>query len=283
MTSGTYFIDEQYRDEEVLRLTEQDRRVTAAMGGVLAEQDDPGLFRHVLDVACGVGGWAIDMAQTYPELSLIGIDVDSRMIAAARAQAATLKLQKRVDFYVMDALSTLNFPDLSFDLVNLRFGLGFVRTWDWKRLLGDLWRVLRPGGVLRVTDEEIIHESNSPAARQFYEVLLRALEQSGHLFMNKSTGLTGHLPELFNQIGFQQVQTRAYTLRYHAGTPEGQAYIENGLRLLRMLRPFLQHWGCLPPDYDAIQQQAHAEVARPDFAAIWHLLTVWGIRGEQLI
>src|SRR5258707_6745940 len=283
MTAGTYFIDEQYRDEEVLRLTEQDQRVTAAMGGVLAEQGDPGLFRHVLDVACGVGYWAIEMAQTNPELSLIGIDVDSHMIAAAHAKAATPKLQKRVNFYVMDALSTLTFSDLSFDLVNLRFGLGFVRTWDWKRLLGDLLRVLRPGGVLRVTDEEVIHESNSPAERQFYEVLLCALERSGHLFTKESTGLTGHLPELFSQMGFRQVQTRAYALQYRAGTPEGQAYIENSLRLLRMVRPFIQHWGCLPPDYDAIQRQAHAEATRPDFAAIWHLLTVWGVRGEQLI
>ena len=135
-----------------------------------------------------------------------------------------------------------------------------------------------PEGVVRLTDEEIIHRSTSPASMQFCEMLLCALFRSWHLFAQESNGLTAHLASLLSKHGCQQVQARAYALQYQAGTPEGQAYAEDGVRVLGTLRPFLQKWGCMSKDYDAIRHQAHEEIQRPDFCATWHLLTAWGIR-----
>ena len=192
------------------------------------------------------------------------------------AQAAAHHVDDRVEFHVMDALSILDFPDDSFDLVNMRFAVSFVRTWDWPRVLSELLRILRPGGVVRLTDEEVIHQSTSPAAMQFCEMLLCALFQSGHLFARESTGLTANLAPLLSRHSCLQVQTRAYALQYRAGTPEGQAYVEDGMRVFRTLRPFLQKWGCMSKDYDAIRDQAFEEIHRPDFCATWHLLTAWG-------
>jgi ubiquinone/menaquinone biosynthesis C-methylase UbiE len=276
--SGTYFVQDRENEEELLRVANQDRLVTASMGGVLPEQADPSAFRRVLDVACGAGSWVIEAAQTYPEMSLVGVDVNRRMIEYARAQAAAHHVNARVEFHVMDALSILDFPDASFDLVNLRFAVSFVRTWDWPRLLSELLRIMRPGGVVRLTDEEVIHQSTSPAAIQFCEMLLCALFRSWHLFAQESAGLTAHLAPLLNRHGFQQVQTKAYALQYRAGTPEGQAYVEDGVRVFQTLRPFLQKWGCMSKDFDAIRHQALEEIQRPDFSATWHLLTAWGIK-----
>ena len=276
--SGTYFVQDRENEEELLRLANQDRLVTASMGGVLPEQPDPSAFLRVLDVACGAGSWAIEAAQTYPEMSLVGVDFNQRMIEYARAQAIAHHVKDRVEFHVMDALSILDFPDASFDLVNLRFAVSFVRTWDWPRLLSEMLRVAHPGGVVRLTDEEIIHQSTSPASMQFCEMLLCALFRSWHLFAQESTGLTAHLAPLLSQHGCQQVQTRAYALQYRAGTPEGQAYIEDGARVLRTLRLFIQKWGCLSKDFDAIRDRALEEIQQPDFSATWHLLTAWGIK-----
>lgn len=273
--SGTYFVQDQQNEEEILRQVEQDRLVTASMGGVLAEQSDPALFQHVLDVACGIGGWIIEAARIYPEMSFVGIDINPRMITYAQEQAIAQQVNERVEFVVMDALRPLDFPDASFDLVNLRFALSFVRTWEWPRLISNLMRVVRPGGTIRLTEEQIIHESTSPASMRFCEILLHALFQSGHLFTSESDGLTNHLASLLRQQSDQQVQTQAYALRYRAGTPEGQAYTRNGARIIRTLRPFLEKWSGLNEDYNALSQQVYKEVHLPDFAATWNLVTVW--------
>lgn len=278
--SGTYFVQDRQSEEELLRLVGQDRLVTASMGGVLPEQADSSAFRRVLDVACGSGGWVIEAAQTYPEMSLVGIDINQRLIEYARAQAAAHHVDDRVKFHVMDALRILEFPDASFDLVNLRFAISFVRTWDWPLLLKKLLQIIRPGGMVRLTDEDVIHQSNSPASMEFCEMLLCALFRSGHLFVQESTGLTAHLAPLLSQHGYQQVQTRAYALQYQAGTPDGQVYVEDGMRVLRTLRPFLQKWGCMSKDYNVIHDQALEEIQRPDFCATWHLLTAWGIKPQ---
>src|SRR5258708_9307285 len=87
--SGTYFVQDRRNEEELLRLAEQDRLVTASMGGVLPEQADPSAFRRVLDVACGSGGWVIEAAPTYPEMSLVGLDSSHRVIDYAHSQSAS--------------------------------------------------------------------------------------------------------------------------------------------------------------------------------------------------
>jgi ubiquinone/menaquinone biosynthesis C-methylase UbiE len=274
--ASTYFVEDRQNKEELTRLTIQDQMLTQAMGGVLAEQPDPTIFRQVLDVACGPGGWAIDAAQAYPEMYLVGIDISSRMINYARKQAKTEQVADRVEFRVMDVLRLLEFPDESFDLVNMRFSVSFMRTWNWPKMLSELQRVTRSGGVIRLTETDIIIKSNSAAFTQLNEMFLCALFRSGHLFAAETTGITAHLSPLLSRHGVKQVQTKAYAPEYRAGTPEGEAYCKNIAHAYRTLRPFLQHWGCLAKEYDVIYQQALDEMQQSDFHATWDLLSAWG-------
>jgi len=246
------------------------------MGGVLPEQPDLTGFDRVLDVGCGTGGWLIEAAQTYPAMSVVGIDISRRMVQYARAQAQAHQVNGRVKFHVMDVLHTLEFPTAFFDLVNLRFGVSFLRTWDWLKLLSELLRVTRPGGVVRVTECEIGSQSNSPALMRLDEMIRCAFYRAGHLFTEETTGVTDHLARLLDQYRCQQVQTKAYAMEYRAGTVEGEAYCEDMTLLFQTTRPFIQKWGCAGQDYDAIYQQALKEMRQPDFHATWNLLTAWG-------
>src|SRR5260370_3012466 len=124
---GTYPV--QSSEKELTRLVIHDRLMTAMMGGVLSEHADPTIFHRVLDVGCGPGSWVIEVARTYPEMSPIGIDISKRMVEYARAEAKTHQVSDRVEFRVMDALLMLEFLPGFFDLVNLRFGSSFLRTW----------------------------------------------------------------------------------------------------------------------------------------------------------
>ena len=273
---GTYFVQDRSSKEEIQRLRILDQIFTARMGGVFAEQSDPSRFRRVLDVGCGPGGWALEAARVYPTLSVFGIDISKTMIEDARNQAAEQGVADRVKFQAMDALRMLEFPPGFFDLVNMRMGTSFMRKWDWPKMLSELQRIAHPGGVVRVTDADIIHASNSPALIRFYEMFQCALFKAGHLFEQETTGITAHLVPLFTQHGLQQVQTKTHELEYQAGTPQGQAYAEGVKNMFHTLRPFIQKWGCISQDYDTIYQQALDEMQRSDFHVTWKLLTVWG-------
>jgi SAM-dependent methyltransferase len=273
---STYFVQDRQDERELLRLTIQDRMLTASMGGVLPEQPDPTIFRRVLDVACGTGGWVIDVAQNYPSLSLFGIDISRGMIDYARQQAKAAGVADRVEFAVMDALLVLEFPSSFFDLVNVRLSGSFMLTEDWPKLLSELMRVTHSRGIVRITEPEIIHQSNSPALTRLLQMFQCAMFQSGHLFTEDTTGITAHLPGLLTEHGCQPVHTKAHVSDYQAGTPEGDAYYNDMMHAFRTLRPFLQRWGCITREYDAIYQQALNEMQQSTFHSTWNLLTAWG-------
>lgn len=276
---STYYVQDRRSKQELVRLLIQGQMMTEAMGGPLPEQADPGRLQRVLDVACGPGEWVMATAKISPTMSLIGIDISQSMIQYAREQAAAQQLEDRVSFHIMDALRHLAFPSSFFDLVNLRCCVGFMRTWDWPKLISEMRRVTGPGGVVRVTDAEAGHTCpTSPAMTQFCEWYQDALCQAGNLFEPAPAGLTAHLAPLLEQYGCQSVQTRTSTITYQAGTPSWQAYFEDMQRAFQTLRPFILKWGrrTRPEDYDALCQQALVEIQQSHFQATWNVLTAWG-------
>lgn len=281
---STYVVQNRSSEKELRRLTVQDRTVTVSMGGVLPEQPDPMSIYSVLDVGCGTGGWMIEAARCYPHMSLVGIDISKRMIDYARAQAEDAQVAARVEFRTMDALQMLEFRGNTFDLVNLRFGSSFVRKFEWRKILEEMLQVARPGGIVRVVETEAATQSTSKALEEFCDMLARALSQAMHLFEPKPDGLTSHLPELLELHGYgcEQIQKRVQTLEFRAGTPEGQGYCEDMQYLMQTLRPFIEKHGCLRENYDAICQQAREDMQRPDFRAVWQVMTVWGKKPEKI-
>jgi ubiquinone/menaquinone biosynthesis C-methylase UbiE len=272
---STYFVEDRSNEVEMIRLLIQDRLVTEGMGGPLAEYPDPSTLHHVLDVGCGPGGWVLEMAALYPSLSLVGIDISWRMIEYANAQAQAEKLTDGVQFLVMDATKPLAFPDATFDLVNMRLGASFILVKDWLRILRELLRVTRPGGVIRVTEGKI-PQSTSPACTQLYQMLLCASYKSGQSLTIDQWGITDELGRFLAESGCLHVQTQAHTIEFIAGTGGGENYAQLIKYSYQTLLPFLQKWNCAPENYDTVYQQALLEMQQADFRTTQDLLTVWG-------
>jgi ubiquinone/menaquinone biosynthesis C-methylase UbiE len=272
-----YFVEDRSSNPEMIRLMIQDNLFTTGMGGPLSEQADPAALHRTLDIGCGPGGWLLETAFRYPHMSLVGIDISWRMIEYARAEAQARKLSDRVEFLVMDALRPLKFPDASFDLVNMRFAVSFLLVQDWPRLLSELLRVTRPGGIVRVTDNGVT-QSTSPAYNRFVQMLLCAFYRSGHSLTEEKTGVTHELDRLLAESGCQQVQAKDYALELVAGTVGGQNFYENVRFGFQTLLPFLQKWGCASEDYNTLYEQALIELQQPDFRVTWPLATVWGTK-----
>ena len=274
---STYFVEDRSNQQEMARLLVQDRMLTAGMGGVLTEQADPASLRRVLDVGCGTGGWLVETAKAYPTISqLNGVDVSNLMLDFARTQAEAEGVSERVEFRQMDALRMLEFPNGFFDMVNQRLGISYVRTWDWPKLLQEFGRVTRSEGIIRITESNL-GESNSAAQMQLGKVLLEAFYRSGHLFSAQADSVINRLPALLKQYGFQQVQMRASTLEYRAGTPEWTLFTEDMRQLYQTLLPFFRKWAQVPDNYQELYQQTLYDIQQPDFVATLRVLTVWGI------
>ena len=97
---------------------------------------------RLLDVASGTGDLALTIQHSCPECEVIASDFCAEMLAhaARRGVAHTL---------VADALA-LPFPDASFDVVTVAFGLRHMA--DYPTALREMARVLRPGGHLVILD-----------------------------------------------------------------------------------------------------------------------------------
>lgn len=274
---STYVVQDRSNLEELQRLQVQEHLMTVALGGVLPEQSDPARFQHVLDVACGAGGWLIELAKTAPTIShLIGVDISRRMIEAARTEAEVQQVQERVEFRLMDALRLFEFSADTFDLTNMRFALSFLRTWEWPQVLRELQRVTQPGGIIRVTDADLPDQSTSPALLHLFRLLAQAYDRAGKYFRTQASGVAEDLADLLKQQNMQDVQVRVYRPEIRAGTVEGQLFFEDMRYLFRTNLPFLRKWIRVPDDYEEIYQQMLAEMQQPDFVISNQTITAWG-------
>lgn len=276
---STYFVQDRSNEEEMRRLQIQDQMITSDMGGVLPEQDNPASFHRVLDVACGVGYWLIELAKAYPTMTLlIGVDVSASMVEYAREQAKAEGVAERVEFHTMDALRMLEFPNNYFDLANERVASSFLRTWDWPKFLQELLRVTRPDGTIRLTEVESVPECNSAALSRLFELMAQAFYQSGHTFTPDSSNQIDEIVRLTRQAGLRQIQTRPYIREYRGGTPEGQHFAEDMQMVFRTIAPFVRKWVHVSEDYDVIYQQAVNDMQQPDFVGTGRIHTIWGIK-----
>jgi demethylmenaquinone methyltransferase/2-methoxy-6-polyprenyl-1,4-benzoquinol methylase len=96
---------------------------------------------RVLDACCGTGDLAV--AAEREGGIVTGLDFSPRMLERARRKSDT------VDWMEGDLLE-LPFPDDSFDSATVGFGVRNVA--DLERALGELHRVLRPGGRLAILE-----------------------------------------------------------------------------------------------------------------------------------
>lgn len=118
---------------------------------------------HVLEVGCGVGATAIEIARRYG-CRVTAVDYDPDMVEKARANVAHAGVADRVGVEHADVM-TLPFADDHFDRVIVEAVVMFT---DRPRAIQEIVRVTKMGG--RVLDQELIWRHDpDPKSKRIFE------------------------------------------------------------------------------------------------------------------
>ena len=105
--------------------------------------------KTVLDIGCGCGGAAIHLIKNHCAKSVLGIDIESLVIQRAEKLAAKYGLSSFAKFSCVKP-GPLDIPDKSVDLVFSKEVFLHIRNKD--DLIKDIYRILKPGGLIVVSD-----------------------------------------------------------------------------------------------------------------------------------
>lgn len=109
---------------------------------------------EILNLGCGLGAAEISLASKLPD-KIIGVDPDNNMVNQARQMLARKSpyIQQRVHFTQLNELTSLvQFEDETFDIVTTKETLRFVPFEQKLHYFKEMWRVLKPGGMLIMLD-----------------------------------------------------------------------------------------------------------------------------------
>nr|BBH93676.1 hypothetical protein KTA_18750 [Thermogemmatispora argillosa] len=161
---------------EVNRLDFQHYVLRAILrGNYLAPIEQP---RRILDVGCGTGQWAFELARQFPHAEVIGLDLE---------QVKATQPPPNYRFIQGDVLKGLPFENNSFDFVHQRLLVGAIPLAAWPGVVQELARVTSPGGWIELV-ELSTHISNlipsGPANQQLASLTgqlaaLRGLDSEG--------------------------------------------------------------------------------------------------------
>ena len=101
---------------------------------------------RVLDAGCGGGRNLVYFLRC--GYDVCGVDLSPDAIAHVRALAAGLAPHLPADNFRAEAVEGMSFADADFDVVISSAVLHFARDEEhWQRMLREMWRVLKPGGI----------------------------------------------------------------------------------------------------------------------------------------
>jgi ubiquinone/menaquinone biosynthesis C-methylase UbiE len=279
---GTYVVDnedERINDTDFARLINQDivvnTKVPLLPAGYEPHPDDA-----ILDAGCGPAGYLRMLHNVYPDLYLVGIDNNRKAIAFARNNEET-KHDDHVSFELMDIMEPLNFPDDTFDVVNARFLTGVVPNDKWVDLLRECYRVLKPGGYMRVTEAELSWVAGCPAYERLIDLFLQMLWDRKRSFARSSIAISPMLLKFFSVAGFHDIQMLTSPLNWSAHQPLHDRVTEDMVMGLQVLKDgFFQAGYITPAEFEATDQQMLQELSSEEFWAVWPLGSTQGRKLE---
>ena len=184
----------------------------------------------LLEIGCGCGRIAHHMSQL-TQCQVYGINIDESQLKDARQYASKHKTNNQ--FLFKDLNDPLPFPDNNFDAI-YEFGACTTFIKNYKKVFKELFRVLKPGGVLYLNDAVLLDNFDKSNPRHL-ELLVNARQvMAGGVFLHYKyfediAATAGFIVESSKAGEFPDV---AHELPFLKKTHEKYTHIENMVYIL---------------------------------------------------
>ncbi len=134
----------------------------------------------ILDVGCGTGRWAMDMATVFPHANIVGIDLVPPPMEQANNTTSTADFRPDNFAFVQgNVLEGLPFADASFDFTHMRLLVFALPKGSWQDVANELIRVTRPGGWVEWLEGGIATQLPGPACERLNQFANEAAQRRG--------------------------------------------------------------------------------------------------------
>lgn len=255
--------------EEINRLDFQHYLLRHAFrGNFAAPVENP---RSILDVGCGTGRWAREMAQSFPRARVVGVDINQPPSASDTASAGS---QGDFAYTPGNVLEGLPFPDGTFDFTHMRLMFLAIPADRWEFVVREVVRVTRPGGWIELV--EAGPEENGGAALD--QVLAWGTEMLRRRGIDANFGR--HVGELLQRARLTQVGTRDLAIPLGAwGERVGKMMEADFFSGIRALEGVIASMGIATrEEFQATCASAQAYVNQPTSHCVAPFYVAWGQR-----
>jgi ubiquinone/menaquinone biosynthesis C-methylase UbiE len=195
----------------------------------------------ILDVGCGTGRWASEMAEQFPHARIVGFD---------QAVPAPLEdIQARYQFQQGSVLQKFNFKDHEFSFVHQRLLCLAIPSSYWPVEIQELVRITQRGGWIETVEADISFQKGGPQSNLLSDWIYRSCKRRG---IDPRTSL--NLKPVLQQAGLINVKSQAISIPVGKwGGKIGEMGITNMHAIWQAMKaPVISFAGVSGDEYDRV-------------------------------
>jgi ubiquinone/menaquinone biosynthesis C-methylase UbiE len=207
--SATYSMGLRVWKNEALSWEEAQQRLRHSFLAIL-EEYSPQEVTNILDLGCSVGISTLALhryfsARQERPIHTIGLDLSPYMLSVAKI----LDERQEIDGWIHGLAEATGLPDNSQDVVTLQFVIHELPRQATIKILQEVWRILKPGGVMGIVD----NNPASPVIQNLPPVLFTLMKSTEPW---SDDYYTFNVEEAIGEVGFNYQTTVASDPRHRA-------------------------------------------------------------------